>query len=164
MAAYESQPEERHWQSCQSAEWAFLHAEMERSSSSIRHGSNPLAKSLRGRRRLSGPVSATAVSSGGVTAARAAAGGGLADAAERDAFERGQVPACGRTVAAWKRRESCRGKWSGVCVCVGGTRRSKGSGCGWNLPTFQLLLHTFGFNWRVTNLHRFLSGSRLHLS
>lgn len=106
-----------------SAKRAFLHAEMERSSSSIRDGSNPLAKSLRGRRRLSAPASATALSGGGGAAARAGAGGALVDVAERDAFERGQVPGCGKRVCRGKRRgrggkvarESGVG-WGGACV------------------------------------------------
>lgn len=55
------------------------------------------------------------------------------DVAERDAFERGQVPGCGITVAGGSGVE-VEGKLLGeaewgvhvcVCVCVGGTRGSE---------------------------------------
>ncbi|XP_026564291.1 huntingtin-interacting protein 1 isoform X2 [Pseudonaja textilis] len=129
MAAFESQPEERHRQSCQSAKRAFLHADMERSSSSIRHGSNPLGKSLRGRRRLSAPASATALSGGGGAAARPAAGGALVDVAERDAFERGQTVSINKAINA----QEVAVKEKHARTCILGTHHEKGAHTFWSV-------------------------------
>ncbi|XP_032071668.1 huntingtin-interacting protein 1 isoform X2 [Thamnophis elegans] len=102
---------------------------MERSSSSIRRGSNPLAKSLRGRRRLSAPVSATTLSSGGGAAARAAAGGAPADVAERDAFERGQTVSINKAINA----QEVAVKEKHARTCILGTHHEKGAHTFWSV-------------------------------
>ncbi|XP_034276955.1 huntingtin-interacting protein 1 isoform X2 [Pantherophis guttatus] len=102
---------------------------MERSSSSIRDGSNPLAKSLRGRRRLSAPASATALSGGGGAAARAGAGGALVDVAERDAFERGQTVSINKAINA----QEVAVKEKHARTCILGTHHEKGAHTFWSV-------------------------------
>ncbi|XP_070591133.1 huntingtin-interacting protein 1 isoform X2 [Erythrolamprus reginae] len=102
---------------------------MERSNSSLRHGSNPLAKSLRGRRRLSAPVSATALSGGGGAAARAAAGGALVDVAERDTFERGQTVSINKAINA----QEVAVKEKHARTCILGTHHEKGAHTFWSV-------------------------------
>ncbi|XP_058020571.1 huntingtin-interacting protein 1 isoform X3 [Ahaetulla prasina] len=102
---------------------------MERSSSSIRHNSNPLAKSLRGRRRFSAPVSATALSGGGGATPRAGAGGALVDVAERDAFERGQTVSINKAINA----QEVAVKEKHARTCILGTHHEKGAHTFWSV-------------------------------
>ncbi|XP_077167909.1 huntingtin-interacting protein 1 isoform X1 [Paroedura picta] len=98
---------------------------MERPGGSVRHVPSPLPKGLLSRRGLSGPASAPA----GGGAAAAVGGTGLADAAEREAFERGQTVSINKAINA----QEVAVKEKHARTCILGTHHEKGAHTFWSV-------------------------------